>query len=319
MSVLIFKELYIQGYKDKQKCLCASYSQIDVFLQCAYRWYLSYIKSYRKQSKAEALSLGSAVHITLEDFCNALKSGNKLTLGEAQELLQFNMDEEDIQFSDEDAEEIAKTQHMLMIEGLVNGTSNLAKLINGKEIIACERDFQYKIDLPFEVKYGDEIYTSVYIVGSIDLILKDLSDNEYIAVDYKSGKKEFEPKKLKTNLQLPIYDLVICELYGKMPKQSFYYFTRLDAIQEVEVPALSDETAVVTYYKNGNVKSVQRTVSKIVDEIIEIFRRMYTVGDFKTSDTPLCCWCDYHHRYGDDTCKFGNESYWRKDMKPKRY
>lgn len=319
MKILIFKELYIEGFKEKQKCLCCSYSQIDIFLQCSYRWYLSYIKGMRKSGKAEALDLGTAVHITLQDYYNALKDGKKWTLGEAQELLQFNMDMADIQFSDEDAEEEATLQHMDMVKGLVKGDNKLAKLIKGKEIIACEKDFQYKIDLPFEVKYGDEIYTSVYVIGSIDLVLKDLEDGEYIVIDYKSGKKIFEAKKLKTNLQLPIYSMIIKSLYYKLPKKTLYYFTRLDEIQEVEIPALSSESAIITYYKNGNVKYVQRTIDEVINTIIGIFERMYTIGEYKPTDTPLCCWCDYHHRYGDNTCKFGNETFWRKDKKPVRY
>jgi hypothetical protein len=55
-------------------------------------------------------------------------------------------------------------------------------------------------------------------------------------------------------------------------------------------------------------------------ELIEIFRQMYTIGEYKPNGTtPLCCWCQYHHRYGNDTCKFGNETYWRNDIDPFRY
>ena len=104
------------------------------------------------------------------------------------------MDCEEIPWSSKEAQVLAENQHMEMISGLCQGNSNLAQFMKDKEVIACERDFQFKVDLPFEVKYGDEIYKEIYIVGSIDFIVKDKEGNIHV-IDFKGGKNSYKMLK----------------------------------------------------------------------------------------------------------------------------
>ena len=280
-------------------------------MQCSYRWFRDYLKGERSHAKQEALDLGSSVHLTMQEYCEALKSGKKWELAEAISLLDMNMELQDIEFSSDESKEEAVEQHRTMIEGLVYGTSKLSTLLMDCEIVACEKDFQYKIDLPFYVRYGEEMYSSVYIIGSIDLIIKDKYGN-LIVVDYKSGKKVFDNSKLKNNLQLPIYSLVVKSIYGRLPSRTLYYFTRLDEIQEVSPLALSKEDAFIETYKNGKVKSVQRTVNDIKDILIGIFTEMYKPHKYSAKPSPLCSWCT-HGAYEKNDCPF-KQLYFRKDI-----
>lgn len=313
---LIFKTLNIDG-KDK-KCLCASYSQIDIFLQCPYKWFLTYLIGLRKQEKAEALDLGSAVHLTLEELLMMTKQGKHIEVGSAIDLLDINLERADIPFSSEQAKIDAINQHEEMVRGLAAGDNKLAKFLKGKEVVATEKDFVLEIDLPFEVKYKDETYKSVYIVGAIDLVVKD-SDNNLYVVDYKSGKKTFDNKKLQTNLQLPIYSLVVLKQYGRLPVETMYYHTRFDQFQSTVVPYLNRGDVKPVCYKNGKVKFVPLSIPDLYDKLVEIFAQMYQSGDYPAKDTVLCCWCPFHHRYGDDSCPYGNETYWREDKQALKY
>lgn len=308
---MIFKDIVIDKSGIAKKCLCCSYSQIEVFLQCAYRWYRDYLKGERSHVKQEALDLGSSVHLTMQEYCEAMKHEKKWELAEAIDLLDINMELQEIEFSSEESKTEAVDQHRTMIEGLVTGTSKLSVLLKNCEIVACEKDFQYKMDLPFYVKCGEEIYSSVYIIGSIDLILKD-RDGDLIVIDYKSGKKVFDKAKLKNNLQLPIYSLVVQSIYGRLPTRTAYYFTRLDEIQEVSPLASSADVAIVQKYKNGKIKSIQRTAMDVKNTLLDIFTSMYKPQKYKAKPSPLCSWCT-HGAYDKNDCPF-KQLYYRKDI-----
>ena len=311
MATKIFKTINIEG-QDK-KVLATSYSQIETYLSCPYKWKLDYLLGQRSVGKAEALDLGTSIHKTLEEYFLGIKDGKEISIAEAQEMLEYNMEVQDIPFASEENRELAEEQHSNMIAGLASGDSKLAKFMKDKEVVACEKEFQFKVDLPFQVKYQDELYDAIYIIGSIDFIVKDKKGNLYV-LDFKSGKKLFEAKKLKTNLQLPIYSIIIHKIYGRLPVSTQYYFTRHDEFQEVMPLALTEADCEHVYYKNGKIKQEQRYVAQIYEEIIDIFREQYTIGKYKANPTALCSWCDHSPWYGNNTqCKYAN-LYKRKDI-----
>lgn len=317
METKIFKTLNLDGV-DK-KVIATSYSQIDTYLNCPYKWYMSYLLGYRKNVKAEALDLGSAVHETLEDYFNSVKNGKTPTLAEAHNILDLNLDMNDIPYLSEENKVVAEEQHHNMIDGLSKGESNLAEFMKDKEVVACEKDFRLKIDLPFDIIYDGEKYNSIYIIGSIDFITKDKNGNLYV-IDFKSGKTLFKPKKLKENLQLKIYSIVVQRIYGRLPVSTQYYFTRFDTFQNVLPLGNNDSDRHYEYYKNGNVKVRGSIVSEIYDELINIFRQQYTILDYPANCTPFCSWCDYSPLYSKDTRCTKGQKYIRKDLPiPKGY
>lgn len=307
----IFKILNIDG--QDQQVLATSYSQIETYLQCPYKWFVSYLLGKRVVSEAEALNLGTSIHETLEDYFNGLKQGKHISLAEAHELLEFNMDSNHIPYANEENKKMAEEQHHNMIEGLVEGTSNLANFMKDKEVVACEKAFNLRIDLPFAILYDGCEYHSIYINGSIDFIVKDKDGNLHV-IDFKSGKTLFKPKKLKENLQLKIYSLVVDQIYGRLPKSTQYYFTRFDEFQSVLPLGKVENERIVEYYKNGKIKQQGALTQEVYDELINIFQRQYTVGKYPSNPTPLCSWCDYGC-YGNDFCrKQKNPPYVRKDI-----
>ena len=311
METKIFKILNIDG--QDQQVLATSYSQIQTFLDCPYKWFISYLLGRRVVSEAEALNLGTSVHETLEDYFNGVKQGKHISLAEAHELLEFNMDSNHIPYANEENKKMAEEQHHNMIEGLVEGTSNLANFMKDKEVVACEKAFNLRIDLPFAILYDGCEYHSIYITGSIDFIVKDKDGNLHV-IDFKSGKTLFKPKKLKENLQLKIYSLVVDQIYGRLPKSTQYYFTRFDEFQSVLPLGKVENERIVEYYKNGKIKQRGALTQEVYDELINIFKRQYTIGKYPSNPTPLCSWCDYGC-YGNDFCrKQKNPPYVRKDI-----
>lgn len=297
--------------------LATSYSQIDTFLQCPYRWYRLYLKGERKEYTAEALALGGAVHKTLETFFTARQKGEHIEVAEAKDLLKKTMDTYDIPFLSEENQTLATEQHMEMITNLAENTSHLAEFTLDKEVIACEKDFIYRMPLDFDVMWDGKIISEIYIIGSIDLILRDQNGN-LIAVDFKSGKKIFDGSKLKNNLQLPIYSLVINDLYKRLPAQTLYYFTRLDTFQNVEPLSKSDQESEIIRFKTGKrageIKHQQKSIDSVHKELQDVFRLQYASGmdAYQSKPTPLCSWCPLG-MYEDRSCS-NAQQYIRKDL-----
>ena len=322
MATKIFKTINIEG-QDK-KVLATSYSQIETYLSCPYKWKLDYLLGQRSVGKAEALDLGTSIHKTLEEYFLGIKDGKEISIAEAQEMLEYNMEVQDIPFVSKENKELAEEQHSSMIAGLASGNSKLAKFMKDKEVVACEKEFQFRVDLPFQVKYQDELYDAIYIIGSIDFIVRDKITDEddedkkkkanLYVLDFKSGKKLYEPKKLKTNLQLPIYSIIVHRIYGRLPVSTQYYFTRHDEFQEVMPLAVNEESCQHVYYKNGKIKQEQRHIAQIYEELINIFRKQYTIGKYKANPTALCSWCDHSPWYGNNTQCKNAELYKRKDI-----
>ena len=309
METKIFKTLNIDGVD--QRVLATSYSQIEVWLNCPHRWKLDYLLGQREVTKAEALDLGTSIHSTLEEYFNGVKDGKVWELGEAHDMLDFNMDVNDIPFASEENRVVAEQQHHNMVEGLVNGTSNLANFMKDKDVVACEKDFKLCIELPFDIVFDGNKYNRIFLLGSIDFIVKD-KDGGLHVIDFKSGKTLFKPKKLKENLQLKIYSLVVKQIYGRLPVSTQYYFTRMDTFQSVLPLAENDEERYVEYYKNGKPKAIGSTVDEIYNQLVNIFRDQYTTGKYKAIPTPLCSWCS-HGMYEKNNCTYA-QKYIRKDI-----
>ena len=165
MGTKLFKTMNIDGVD--QLVLATSYSQIEAYLNCPYRWKLDYLLG-----KRESVS-----------FFNGVKNGKEITLGEAHDMLDFNLDVNEIPYASKDNQVMAEQQHHAMIEGLVSGTNELAKFIEDKEVVACEKEFRLPVDLPFVVCYAGNKYSRIYINGFIDFIVKDKEGNIYVTED----------------------------------------------------------------------------------------------------------------------------------------
>lgn len=314
----IFKE------DENGKFLATSYSQIEVFLSCKFKWFKEYLLGQRKPSTSEALSLGSAIHETLESVAGIIVEHNKVEVAEAIEILDDNIVKHKIPFENKQVEKEAIEQHTNMICELCEENNNLSKLLFENEIVGMEVPFKYKVELPFVFEWDNKQYKEIYIVGAIDLILKDKQGN-YIVVDYKSGKKTFDNNKLQKNLQHRIYSLVVKDLYGSYPKRCLYYFTRFDIIQEVDKLLEDGEIPNKVFFargKNkGELKYQQKSPNEIIKDLQDIFKEQYLVTketvekQYPSNPTPLCSWCNFG-LYGDKTCHY-RQNYIRKDIQLK--
>lgn len=323
MKTRIFKE-YDFGDGEK-KYLAISYSQLEVFLNCPYRWFKYYLLGQGESSSTESTELGTAIHSSIEEFCQAKQEGKVWEIAEAIELVEHKLNDRKITFEPKMDKEIVQ-QHLDMAVDLVQGENALGKLLKQCDVLAQELEFKLRVKLPFDVIYDGETYNEVVLNGFIDLLLKDNKTGEIIVIDHKTSKKMFDKDKLHFNYQLPIYQLVILQLYGRLPSRCLYYFTRFNEFQEVTPLVLKDEDSeILTYYKSGRNKGkpkyIRKSVNMIEHELIEIFRAMYApenIGSYTSKPTALCSWCNFSPWYGGKSMCAKAKFYKRKDIPIKR-
>lgn len=312
----IFKEMNLgTGVK---KYLAISYSQLNTFLQCPLRWKMYYLLGKGESSDTESTQLGTQVHSFIEEFCAKKQQGYEWSVGEATSLMEDKLDERTITFKEDEDEDIV-WQHLGVAKSMVEEDKGLGTLLKNCDVLAQELEFKLQFNLPFIVKYGDEEYHEVIINGFIDLLLKDKETGGLIVVDHKTSKKKFDKDKLYHDYQFPIYELVVLNLYGRLPEKCYYNFTRFNELQEVHPLVMNDKDAVVVDYytrgKNkGQPKNKIKTVKEVENELTEIFRQMYTVGEYRANSSALCSWCTFSPWYGDSVnCKYA-KFYKRSDI-----
>lgn len=263
-----------------------SYSRIDCFKSCEYKYKLKYIlKNYTNDSSL-ALQIGSILHLGLEfkyqnKFSNDdimkivydgyIEDNGNMVIGinKLKEEYPFDWVEED-KFGRvyDDKMKLYKQRLYATIE-------------DEWECIECEKEFHILVD------------NKVVIKGFIDRIDRHKITGDIRVVDYKSSKKEYDKKDLATPLQMYIYALACKEMYGIYPS-SFVYDMILIGVEQ--------EAMTKGWEKRGN----KALIGKI-DSLI--YHLDMDNSKLQPKATPLCYWCSYcknnpNATDGKDLCKY---------------
>lgn len=300
----IFKE-YDFG-DGKRNYLAISYSQLSTFIQCPRKWFSYYLCGKGHSSDTESTELGTQIHAAIEEFCYKKSQGYEWTIAESVKLVETNLNKRNIKFKEVD-DEIIVDQHLNMAKSLVEGMQGLGELLQHCDVLAQELEFKLCFKLPFSVMFGGNEYKEVIINGFIDLLLKDRNTGGLIIIDHKTSKKIFSEDKLWSDYQFPIYQLVVLQLYNRLPEKCYYYFTRFDELVEVHPLVLEDkDSKVVKYFRSGKNKGKPKykikSVGEIEKELTKIFKNMYCpkkLTDYTPNATALCSWCNFSPWYGE--------------------
>jgi CRISPR-associated protein Cas4 len=141
-----------------------------------------------------------------------------------------------------------------------------------KDILKTFIDEQNKMNdkiLDIEKEFSMEI-AGINIKGKIDRI--DKNKDDFIVIDYKTSKTASSKNKLKEDMQLVIYSLVVEHLYGKRPQKVGCWFLRANKKVMIEI----------TY----------EDIIKIKDKIISIVESIRK-GHFNPKPGWECKSCDY--------------------------
>lgn len=317
---------------DGKKVLATSYSQIDTFVQCPYRWYKTYVEGYRSAEKHEATSYGTVIHKTMEYF---FKNGCLPSYEDMSKAFNYYADQEQIPFSDIKSQIVAMQQAARLIRWVVGlferdaagnfkkgwpDLTPMEKVIRGSRPAGVEEDFVLPYKLPKALTLDGVTYDKVHIIGSVDWRgeYKTKDRTVIYTIDWKSGKSLFDDDKLQHNLQHPIYSFYILKKYGALPDMCSYFFTRTLENQNVKVDkdrlmrSVGELNTILADMYDFETKKVESYEAHVWDEGGRKYRyeRHYLMGRqpacLEPRPKPLCFWCDFSvHKTG--TCKYSSD------------
>jgi len=216
--------------KDKYGAVWVSHSSIGDFLKCPRAYYLHNIHKSKNNRKislvSSALSLGSAVHMTLESLATykAEDRFNK-SLPDVFEENWKKVSGKIGGFKTAEEEAGAKERARQMIERVVKNPGPLLK----KAIKLTSEEGKNLLD--FFLSEEDNII----LCGKIDWLEYIEEDDSVRVIDFKTGKNEED----QASLQLPIYVLLLNALQKrKITGAAYWYLDRADAFSMVALPEL---------------------------------------------------------------------------------
>jgi RecB family exonuclease len=266
-----------------------SYSKLDLFDQCKYKFLLKYIKGNYSDASTLALELGTLVHKGEEIRGRYLINNQPINFEYIADVLVNGVTE----VTDKGDE-------------YINGVEQLKKKYYVEYYTKCKKSgktYDEKLELYFdylvrksdmgdwrilavEQKFEFEYEGRCILHGFIDRI--DInSKGEIRVVDYKSSNAIYDDSKLKTPLQMVIYALACQQMYGKLPVEFIYDFIFIGTEQQ----------ACSKGYLNRGIKKL----NTLLDAINECEK----TGEYVPNPIPLCFWCTYasHTPNADITMK----------------
>lgn len=253
-----------------------SYSKLDVLQQCSRRYKLKYVDKNYSKSSTIPLEFGSLLHRVLEEKGKAIIEGREVDYEKLSKMITEGVSEENLlgvkgltkKYLTDFFEPDNATGRNYPEKAYLFETEVLPNRMESEEWhpICTEQPFFFSFD------------QKIILHGFIDRV--DQNDKgELKVIDYKTSKKVYGADKLRTPLQMFVYDLACYALFGKIPVAHEYDFVCIDE-------QVTEEDGVCTkgYFKRG---------LKKLRNLLEHEEQITKDNNFAPNATPLCYWCDF--------------------------
>lgn len=261
----------------KEKAIRYSYSRLETYDQCPFRYFLKYVEGHYSKTSSIALDFGTLVHATEEKIGNLLKDGKAVPYDElisefAGKCVEISRKyPKDFMTEDKSGRTYESKINFYLNDGIYR-LERFLKENADFEIVGTE--------VPFTFEYrGKKIFR-----GFIDRILRNKATNEYVVQDLKTYAVPVEHDKLVTPLQFVVYCLAMCEMFPVDP-------TAISCQYDLPLCDVVQNAGTKGFIARGTAK------------LDKLFDKIYS-KDWTPKASPLCTWCDYSCNNGnaaDDT------------------
>lgn len=244
-----------------------SYSKIDTYSQCGFRYKLRYVDKHFVDTGGLATELGTAIHETEETIANAIKADESINYIALKNNLILKAMELEYKYKESFSQEdkSGRTCKEKIYEYLASGIYRLDNFLmaNGHlKVVDTEKEFEFILP-----------GTDVAFHGFIDRILYNTRTDKYIVQDIKTYAVPVEKKNLAVPLQFVVYTHAMKGLYG----------AEMDNIEcQYDLPFcnLTQDAGTEGFIYEGTQK-LQNLLTAINEQ------------DFAPKPTPLCHWCEF--------------------------
>lgn len=169
-----------------------SNSEITTWLTCRRRYYYEYVLNIEPKVFSEPINQGILIHAILEEYYAAKALG---------------LPEEDCRHNADEPISVALDRGDLDIAVLLKTRSLMERYFNYYE----EEDKQYEI-YAVESKLSKQLDPKFNMVGTVDLIWRDINTDTYYVVDHKSSYNFWTDDQASISGQMPKYVILGKEL-----------------------------------------------------------------------------------------------------------
>lgn len=267
-----------------------SYSRLDKYDECGYRYKLVYEERNYISETGVAAAVGTLVHYIEESIANSIIKGEEIDYDALRrEFKEINIPERapeyDINGNKKKGSEggiygtdvLQEKYQSEFFELGQDGTSYFTKCEDYKRSGIYRLENYMKAHPNLRIVAVEKEFFATYkghaLHGYIDRILFDEDTREYVLEDIKTKGKPFKEDKLKTPLQFVVYSLAVVQEYGL-----FDYPTRFN----YDLPFCDMRQAAGT-------KGVMARGFKKLDKIFEGIE----CKEFVPHPSPLCYWCEF--------------------------
>lgn len=262
--------------EDRKNLPRFSHSKLECFENCQFNYNKKYNEKKYSSDTSIALQSGTLAHLLLELKCKQLVAGKSVDYEHLNKIMFNGYDEVTDKTKEHIAglDEIKKTYWETYSDPDSEGRTyeDKWKIFDGVLRTEMETDKWQPVlfEHPFEFVWNDKIIIS----GFIDRIDK-YDKNRYRVVDYKSSKKPYDEKKIKTAQQMCIYACAILNEFDILPEQFLYRFVFIDQSQY------------------ANTKGWEKRFIKKMDKILGQLDECESSKIYTPKPSPLCYYCNY--------------------------
>lgn len=277
----IFGKVRLYDPKEDENLPVFSYSKLDVYKKCPYRYKEQYIDGNREDISSLAMDLGTLCHYVLEQKGRQKVSGKNIDYNLLEKILQDGIIPESANPSGSKPQDkilgLTELRAKYYDDYIIPdkfGVYYDDKIITFKKVLHEEMEESLWTAIDFEKSFEIVYDNKFRLHGFIDRI-DQKAEGGLRVIDYKTSKAPFPDKDLPTSMQFGIYALACYAIYGKVPEEFQYRFILIDKAQ------------------NALTKGWEKRLDKLLSGLFSKIENDKFTKIYKTCPSPLCYWCDY--------------------------